>query len=195
VCVYKYVYRKEIRFLRTANKRKPLHGLFGAHSLMRRIPPPLNTVVSLCYYEYIRWAHTHTHDYIRVWYSIYWYLQGSEHIWWLYLYNMYYIIIRNDDNNNNNDDYDENNKNKNQDGWPMRGDEWKDRVLQLMVYPRSPEPNQQSLFGGSEGQSFHYGSLSTVAAADRQSSQLGRPLRNVFLPASSQSAENLYKTR
>jgi len=67
-------------------------------------------------------------------------------------------------------------------------------VLQLMVYPRSPEPNQQSLFGGNEGQSFHYGSLSTVAAADRQSSQLGRPLRNVFLPASSQSAENLYKT-
>lgn len=86
-------------------------------------------------------------------------------------------------------------KNKNQDGWPSRGDEWKDRVLQLMVYPRSPEPNQQSLFGGSEGQSFHYGSLSTVAAADRQSSQLGRPLRNVFLPASSQSATNLYKTR
>lgn len=65
------------------------------------------------------------------------------------------------------------------------------QVLQLMVYTRSPEPNQQSLFGGSEGQSFHYGSLS--AAADRQSSQLGRPLRNVFLPAQSQSARNLYR--
>lgn len=49
--------------------------------------------------------------------------------------------------------------------------------------------------GGSEGQSFHYGSLSAAAAADRQSSQLGRPLRNVFLPAPSQSARNLYTTR
>lgn len=65
------------------------------------------------------------------------------------------------------------------------------------VYPRSPEPNQQSLFGGGNaGQSFHYGSLSTTAAAattDRQSSQLDRPLRNVFLPAPSQSVQNLYK--
>lgn len=64
------------------------------------------------------------------------------------------------------------------------------------VYPRSPEPNQQSLFGGGNaGQSFHYGSLSTAAAAattDRQSSQLDRPLRNVFLPAPSQSVQNLY---
>lgn len=75
-------------------------------------------------------------------------------------------------------------------------------MLQLMVYPRSPEPNQRSLFGGrpagreseraSEGQSFHYGSLSAAAATDRQSSKLGLPLRNVFLPAPSQSVRNLY---
>lgn len=61
------------------------------------------------------------------------------------------------------------------------------------VYPRSPEPNQQSLFGGGNaGQSFHYGSLSAATATDRQSSQLDRPLRNVFLPAPSQSVQNLY---
>lgn len=46
---------------------------------------------------------------------------------------------------------------------------------------------------GNEGQSFHYGSLSAAAVADRQSSQLGRPLRNVFLSTPSQSVRNLSK--
>lgn len=96
------------------------------------------------------------------------------------------MAICNDNNNNNNS-----NNNNNVDGWPSTGEGTRIR-LQLMVYPRSPEPNQQSLFGGSEGQSFHYGSLS--AAVDRQSSQLGRPLRNVFLPAPSQSVRNLYRS-
>jgi len=47
-------------------------------------------------------------------------------------------------------------------------------LLQLMVYLRSPEPNQRGPFSAeTKGNRFIYGSLS---AADRQSSQLDRVL-------------------
>jgi hypothetical protein len=160
------VHLYKIWFLRTTNERKPFHGRFGVH-LNKRFDVPLATVI-LVVVKYI-------HRIVSVFETN------------LILYTT--MAICNDNNNNNNNN---SNNNNNVDGWPSTWEGTR-AWLQLIVYPRSPEPNQQSLFGGNEGQSFHYGSLS--AAVDRQSSQLGRPLRNVFLPAPSQSVRNLYNTK